>query len=411
MFRRTLVLWLALVSGNAALADKPPLSEEAAQQLFFDSGYTFCDARLLKEAWGLQMEYGAKIRTGRFLDLPRGQNRVARYVAEQRMASMGQPNQCTTWEIGLDYSQISALEAAWGLSTSDAKTRVEDEFAQNRWRGIKDKVGFMGGMDKLGYLGKLGYYDKFGVDGLGDGRDFYDLDATPFTYCDAQRVARVWGTSTGVAVRRLKMNTEQHSTADQVASMQAVREVTPTFKCEYSPDFSYNDAERVASMWAMNITDVKLRLQDKLTGGYATYLMQDLGHRSNAYEYNGTGGTNVFFTDPHQAAFNARAFTACDAEMLARLWSTTNEDAIDRAGRKLLDPGQHSALDALRADSHRLAGTDSFQCDVDDSFSADQLVAMANHWGISDADTRQRALDKLMYGDAQDSLRDAYTWQ
>ncbi len=408
MFTRTLVLWLALVSGNVAMADKPPLSEEAAMQLFFDSGYTFCDARLLKEAWGLQMEYGAKVRTGRFLDLPRGRNRVARFVADQRLASARNNSACSTWEIGLEYPQISALEAMWGLSTMETKTRIETEFAANRWRGVRDKVGFQGGMDKLGY------YDKTGI-GFApeyvDDRDFSDLDDTPFTYCDAQRVALVWGMSAPNAVIHLNEKAQVLSKPDLIASMEAVRTVTPTYQCTYYPDFSYGDAERVAGMWGQSITQVKVQLGTKLTGGYATYLMNELGHRSEANLPDVDGGTNQFFTDANQAAFDARGFTSCDARMLARFWSVSDDDAIARAGRKLMDPGQHGALDTHRADSHRLAHADSFECAFGDSFTPEDLTTMAMYWSLSEDDARERAVRKLMHGDSQEYLTEALTWQ
>ncbi|MFT6143472.1 MAG: hypothetical protein ACJAZO_002868 [Myxococcota bacterium] len=408
MFTRTFVLWLALAGSSIALAEKPPLSEQSAMQLFFDSGYTSCDARLLKEAWSLQMEYGAKVRTGRFLDQPRGRNRVSRYVAEQRLASGQSGNRCSTWEIGLEPYQIDALAAIWGTSTMDTKSRVETEFAANRWRGIRDKIDFHAGFEKLGYYDKTGA----GQADYGNGTpEFRGLDQTPFTYCDAERVAQVWGVSTDAAVTRLNEKSQVLSKPDLVASMEAVRTVTPTHTCDFYPDFSYDDASRLAGSWGLDLMESKAQLGTKLTGGYATHLMRDYGYRTELAIPDVSGGASHFFADLHPAAFDARGFTACDARMLARLWSVSNDDAVERAGRKLLDPGQYGALDTHRADSHRLATADGFECAFGDSFTPEQLTTMATYWSLGEDDARARAVHKLMHGDSQEFLREALTWQ
>jgi hypothetical protein len=139
--------------------------------------------------------------------------------------------------------------------------------------------------------------------------------------------------------------------------------------------------------------------------------MHDLGYRTELALPEAIGGTNQFFEDDHQAAFDAHNLNNCDARMLARLWAVTDDDAIDRAGRKLMDPGQHSAVHEWRTDSHRLAHTDGFECAFGDSFTPEQLTTMAVHWSMSEDEARERAVRKLMHGDSQEYLREALTWQ
>ena len=406
MLIRSLLICLALCSATAS-AYKPALAEGEAVSLFFDTGYTYCDARLLAQEWGLPMPYGAKVRTGRFLDLPRGRNRVSRFASDVRTEAAARGETCDFTEIGLDFSDIMLLSEVWGMETWDVKTRVTQEFMANRGRGVFDKLPARR-MPDTGKFGGKTYAPP--PPGPAPDREPGPLDDTRFTFCDAEKVALAWQTRVDEAVERLQVKAEIMTPADQIASMDAVRGLLPRHKCAYHRDFSYYDADVLASEWGADIMDVKASLGHKLDQGWATpYLVRFSGRPAylEEQEYAAEDGTDLFVPAGQIAAFTAHGWTHCDAVQLASLWKSSPTEAKERAAMKLIATGPHADLAAYREDARRLSEVDGVQCDVSDDFSDADIATMAAYWQMSETEARDLALAKLNSGVNQSNLQTA----
>ncbi|MEI9888889.1 MAG: hypothetical protein WDN08_20780 [Rhizomicrobium sp.] len=77
---------------------------------FFNSGYTYCDAKLIGDLWGIgvdeaKTQIGMKIRTGIGGNIPR----------VLRLSRQG-GNACTWEDTGLSYDDAVQLADLWGLS-------------------------------------------------------------------------------------------------------------------------------------------------------------------------------------------------------------------------------------------------------------------------------------------------------
>ena len=403
MLIRSLLACLALMTATAS-ADKPPLNETDAVQLFFDAGYSFCDAELLGAAWGFQ-PYGAKVRTGRFLDLPRGANRVSRFVADQRLQSGRTKVTCDHWSLGMTFSDVEILAAAWGLSIIEAKSKIPREYGANRVRGMWDLLPERM-VDTKTYAGKLGYVD-YGSPPAEDPRTFTDLDDTRFTHCDAERLARVWQTDLPTAVETLQRKATIYTPADQRASVEALQKVLPSYKCDFHPDFTYTDAWALASQWGVPPDEAKATLGDKLTRGWATYYLVEYAGRPQRVfdeEMAGSGFGTSFVPTDDATAFAAHGWTQCDAATLAHLWNSTEDDARERAGIKLKDSGPYGDLAVYREDARRLAETDGLRCSFSDNYTDEQAARIAAEWSVDEATARSLVEDKLNSGVAQREL-------
>src|SRR4051812_43362270 len=114
---RSLSALLALGLPATALGDQAELNR------FFDSKYTYCDAKMLSGLWNSSLE-DSKARIGRKigwknLDVINDMLKEARGVAEKNPN-----NRCSFHEAGFTYQDAEKLSKVWHKSIGESKTMV-----------------------------------------------------------------------------------------------------------------------------------------------------------------------------------------------------------------------------------------------------------------------------------------------
>lgn len=398
MHIRSLIVWLAL---SASATAEPPVYAPNDAILFLEMGFTYCDAELMAERWGLASPWDAKIRAGRHLHNDRGHNRVAGYVHETRKWGGANGKYCSPWSMNIEGYGIDALAQHWGVSNTEAKVKINDVFLSGHsgllWRVIENAT----------YKGDDKFIDK-GSYGFEDERGTLPLDDTRFTLCDADRMADVWNISTVQAQERLITKAALLSPEEQVASIDAIRPLTPHIRCDYYPEFSYDDVTRIAAWWNVDRIDVKTKLNAQLTNGTALGALVKVGRRPNHLmdADRSTTGTPLFHQNDELTAFAASHYTQCDARLIATSWSLTHLAAKTRLGRMIID-GDGAEIALAREDAGRLAVASNITCIFGDDYTTADAETMAAHWGTSASDAREQAVYKLMHGASQEYLHEA----
>lgn len=137
--RRNLQTALMLTIAMSAVSlGMPVMAQTAAQSrnAFFDSDYTYCDAKLIGQLWGLSIEQG-KIEIGSKIYLGI-QGNLPGLLAQSRANGSA----CTFEDTPLTYADAVDLASIWGLDTPwDAKLRAARLYTQGRSSLVTSLIG------------------------------------------------------------------------------------------------------------------------------------------------------------------------------------------------------------------------------------------------------------------------------
>ncbi len=119
--------------GQAPASTEAP-SNEAQLNAFFDSPYTYCDAKLVGAFWGIDItqakaEIGQKILGGYPENIPL-------ILADARKQA-----QCDFVDTGLGYEDAEKLAGIWAVSTDEAKTKVAAYYTNGESRVVLEALG------------------------------------------------------------------------------------------------------------------------------------------------------------------------------------------------------------------------------------------------------------------------------
>lgn len=137
--RRRLAIALFLSTSLSTFAVVQPAaaqSQSDAWETFFQSGYTYCDAKLVGALWGMSPEEG-KIEIG--MKVINGLTANLRGVLGESRAN---GNRCGWEDTGLDYSDAGVLANIWGLTTSNAKLKAARHMTNGRQDIIQNALGY-----------------------------------------------------------------------------------------------------------------------------------------------------------------------------------------------------------------------------------------------------------------------------
>lgn len=223
------------------------------------SGYSYCDARVLATYWKVDVDQ-AKARVGRQIKAGAGRKIQAQLDAAHKKLKGKKRVECDFWETTYSYEDAEALAGAWGVDVMDAKTRIARQASLGRTKALDQK---------LISLGRTPGQDEPADQ---EGQALEAFWNSGLAYCDAELVGKMWGTdpynvkvSLGLKILggdKALLNDELTRARETAASSGALCDFWST---PYSPD----DAAALAGFWGVDLTTAKSRIAKTYTLGGA----------------------------------------------------------------------------------------------------------------------------------------------
>lgn len=203
--------------------------------LFFSSAYGYCDAKKVAHVWRTDV-FSAKAVIG---------SKIANGITDlldTDIASTARSVSCDWADLGLDYHHAEALAAFWGGSPDQAKATASS---------MASSVGHRRFMESMG-----------AVIARADSRVTQTNDAhlqlfftSDYGYCDALKVAHVWGTDVGAAKAIIGSKIANDLTdlvdADIASTSRSVA-------CNWvDTGLDFDDANTLADFWGVSVGEAK----------------------------------------------------------------------------------------------------------------------------------------------------------
>ncbi len=214
---------------------------------------------MLSGVWGGDA-WDAKVKAGRMLPAT-GRKSVEDAVGNARMAAAeGRGRACAFHETGYTYDDAAAIAQAWGGSVIDAKGRIETKVIWGDYAVI----------DQLIADGRSGVGTTPGKDP--DERALQAFfDSKDVDYCHARMLSAAWSSTVSQAKVSLGHKIMGGHTQLMKQTMDMAREHArshPSARCTWAETgFRYADAEQLAALWDMSVTEAKSALTDKYLYG------------------------------------------------------------------------------------------------------------------------------------------------
>jgi Mannan-binding protein len=217
-----------------------------------------------------------------------------------------------------------------------------------------------------------------------------------YGYCDAQMLGKFWNTNPGSAKSLagkglLGLRGFSRNISNKLAS--ARQQYAGRGVCDYSSDFSYDDAVALANYWQVPIATAKTSLTGKLESGNLALAKQVVAEaRRSAKKTNFPSDGKIY-----NAYFNA-GYGYCDAQMLGKFWNRNPDGAKYLAGKGLLRLSGFPTNISGKLASARQQYAGRGVCDYSSDFSYDDAVALANYWQVPIATAKTSLTGKLESG-------------
>lgn len=122
-----LIFCTSLTMATFALTQQ---SQAGDVELFFNSGYNTCDAKVLAAFWNVDQVQakataGSKIRVN-------GKKTGKKLISQNLASGRSGPNPCNFQDSGLNGDDLASLSKFWGMSDMDAKSKVSDLLFKGR---------------------------------------------------------------------------------------------------------------------------------------------------------------------------------------------------------------------------------------------------------------------------------------
>lgn len=246
LFRRILAALMvstSLTFATVALSSEAKAqSEQESLNAYFESGYTYCDAVLLGALW--KTEVGdAKVVIGR--KVLAGSPDIPALLSQAR-----QSHACTWADTPHNYNDAEALATAWGLpSAAEAKDKIAYLYTQGRSAEVLAALQQAGG-------GPLSAEEE---------RGYAAFQSSGYTYCDAKLVGAAWSISIEKAKAEIGMKILNGYGDNLPDILSAARQEA---QCDFfDTGLSYDDAEKLASVWGVTIDRAKDKAAEYYTAG------------------------------------------------------------------------------------------------------------------------------------------------
>jgi hypothetical protein len=251
-FRRAaaaLLVTTSLTMAGAALASAQPAKDPV--DVFFDSGFTYCDAKLVAALWRMdplqaKAELGQKVIR---LGVPAAQGVVA--------AARNSGTRCDWIDVPHSYEDAERLAAYWGLpDPAAAKVKVADLYT----KGMSAQV-----MAALA-----------AAPAPAQSADPYEAFFNAgYTYCDAKLVAALWRTEIDTAKSAIGRKVVE---GNQALIPPLLTEARGVAQCEWADlPYTYDDAVALGRVWGVPADRAKVKAAGYYTAGQSQTVEAALG--------------------------------------------------------------------------------------------------------------------------------------
>lgn len=258
-FRRiAAALMLSSSLTMAAMALSPPRPTDPLDT-FFQSTYNYCDATLISKYWKIDITeakaaIGQKIQDG------------MQSALESSLASARENGAACEWaDVPHTYEDAERLAAAWGYAdVTEAKDKIAYLYTQGRSADVLAALSQTP-------TGGLSAEDEAAIEAF---------LTSAYTYCDAKLVGAAWsqditGAKASIGYKVLNGYT------DQLEGIFAEgRQIT---SCDFvDTQLSYEDAEKLAGIWGVDVGRAKDKAAQYYTNGQSAIVLGALGQTTNA---------------------------------------------------------------------------------------------------------------------------------
>lgn len=253
-FRMALALLMSASAGTLAIATPATAQEMQNFQRFADSGYTYCDAKLIgamygEDPWQGKLTIGQKIANG-----------IGSNIPLMLRQSRGQGNRCEWADLPHSYADAEALGDYWGVDTSQAKAKAASFYTNGQSGAVTDA---------LRYGGPAGQADT-------DDAALMTFGSSGFTYCDAKMIGAYFNQDP----YRGKVFIGNKIKAGLIENVPWYldRSRDGGNKCDWGEvAYSYDDATRLASLWGKDVAQTKAAVANLVTMGRSDIVDASLG--------------------------------------------------------------------------------------------------------------------------------------
>ena len=235
---------------------KVPVKEMSEKDRFFDSDYTYCDATLLSSLWKDSMSetkarIGRKIGWGDF-------SVMEDYLSEARTHAKKKGITCNYYDSGYEYDDAELLGAFWDVDTSEAKAMIGDKLFNGDNKILKEILADMRAANMH-------------HEGPGEEELYYDAYFNSnYTYCDVRILSKFWEQSEDETKIMIGEKLDIGGESFLEAALGQGRTVAKKkgVSCDFwDSGYEYSDAEVLAGIWKVGISEAKSMVGDKLFRG------------------------------------------------------------------------------------------------------------------------------------------------
>ncbi|WP_297737114.1 hypothetical protein [uncultured Maricaulis sp.] len=210
----------------------------AQLDLFFSSEYGYCDARKVAHVWNTDPFSAKAIIGGKIA------NGLTNLVDADIASTAGRVS-CEWGELGLTWDQAVALADYWGRSPGEAKAKAGD---------IASDLGHKGFMRTMAHVLEPSHPQNPSGNDAAYQQMFFNSD---YGYCDALKVAHVWGTDVGSAKTVIGQKIAGGIT-DLVDA--DIASTATSVQCSWvDTELDFDDALTLADFWGVPVGEAKMK--------------------------------------------------------------------------------------------------------------------------------------------------------
>lgn len=373
-FRLALALLFSASVGTLVIAAPPEaaaqsIDDSAALDLFANSSYNYCDAKLVGAAF-IQggTPYTGKLAIGRKISY--GQpNWIEGLLTDARNSGVS----CEWIEVSHSYEDAQTLGDLWGVSTWEAKSKIAGYYTQ----GQSDIVDSALAQNQSAPSDTV-FYNKY-------------ADSS-YNYCDAKLVGSAFG---GVSPYdgKLAIGQKLYNGAGNLVEGLLNDARQAGTQCEFRDvGHSYEDAQTLGNLWGVSTWDAKTKIAGYYTNGQSSIVESALEQENSAPD------EGTLFNYYAQSNYNY-----CDAKLVGSAFYEGGSayDGKLAIGQKLYH-NVPDLVEGLLTDA-RQAGT---QCEFGDvGHSYEDAVKLSQVWGVSTWDAKTKIAGYYTNGQS-DIVRD-----
>lgn len=237
---RSSVLAALFVSTAALAAPAAPVIPTLENYRVGD--YTYCDVHVLARTWGID-EAAASERISTKVVAGNAAAVKATLESGRGAITFDGWSTCPYHEAGYSYDDAEALGRAWGVDTQEAKARIERKIAYKIDGGLRAEIAAAPPVPVAAPV----------------------VPPAGYNQCDAQVLAAHWGIAADQAAESMQMKVSSGNSALLATVMKEARAAKggDTSLCQFWQQevYSYDDAETLATLWKVDVSEAKARLE------------------------------------------------------------------------------------------------------------------------------------------------------